>query len=187
MLADWEAWTSGALGPIPGWPEKLPHNASKFCARTIGAVLTGRYPDLERATLTLARTVHEAARYFQRHASLLEEQGRWQADRFYKNLGRWDPTAYEELLGEWNCWVDECHALVVIATKAANWFAEEVRRSLNPLFFLEGGKFLVTHGPDFELSYVTELHEFTPAEKAEMPQAILHRVRDRDKGRFEGA
>jgi hypothetical protein len=128
----------------------------------------------------LARGIHEAAQHFLRHAELDERRKVWRANRFYR-LEPWDRIESERLRLEWEAWVDECHALVILATKAANWLAEEVRRTLNPFFFLEEGKFLVTRGPDFDLSHSTELHEFTTDEKGTMPGAIVERLRERDE------
>lgn len=181
-LSSWNSWTSFALGPIPQWPQDLPGQAEKNCHKVIGAVLPGKHPDLERAIYTLARSVHEAARHFMQHSRLVEHRKVWRADQFY-NLDRWDPPAYERLSREWDEWIDECYELLTIATKAANWFAEEVRRNLNPYFFLKEGKFLITKGPQSDLSFSTELHEFTAEEKVAMPKALFERVEASDSRR----
>lgn len=182
-LRTWKQWTSWALAAIPQWTEEQPDLAAKFAERVLGAVLPGHYPDLERATATLARAVHHAASFFLRHAELDDHRRIWRAIEFYKQLTDWDPEARQRLEDQWDEWVEECHILIIQATKAANWFAEEVRRSLNPFFFLEEGKFLISQGPLLDLSFTTELHQFTPEEKVAMPQALIERVRARDRAR----
>ena len=182
-LATWNIWTSYAFAPTLRWPADLPSSIEQFANRVLGAVLTGRYPDFEHALQTLARSLHEAASHFLLHAEQSGANDILMADRFYNRLNRWDPPAYELLAAEYDKWEDECHALLILATKAGNWFAEEVRRSINPFFYLLEGKFLVTAGPDETLVYRTSLYEFTADEKREMPESLLTPIRERERER----
>jgi hypothetical protein len=61
--------------------------------------------------------------------------------------------------------------LIIEATRAANWFSDIVRRDLNPAFFTDKGRFVVTSG--FINKGDTILLEFTPEEKSAFPEAFL--------------
>ena len=62
------------------------------------------------------------------------------ADRFYKRPN-FNPN-YDKQLKEFEEWQSRCYKLLKDATKAANWFADVVRRDINPMFFATKGKFL---------------------------------------------
>ena len=77
---------------------------------------------------------------------------------------------------EFNDWTSHCHDLVHRATKAANWFADNVRASVNPLFFATHGKFVVTEGPFEDLMVRSTMPEFTAEEKASQPEDIKQEI-----------
>ena len=175
-LPQWNIWTSWALAPTPRWPADLPANAESLLHRVMGAVLTGRFPDLDRALQTLARALHAAAQHFLLHSSLSPDKESYIAERFYTAVPGWDQQRHQELVNAYDNWVAECHRLIVLATKAANWFADEVRRSINPFFFVKEGKFLITSGPYEGLRYTTALVEFSSEEKVEMPKRLIQTI-----------
>lgn len=106
------------------------------------------------------------------HADLVgEDLDTWRAVRFYK-ITNPNPN-YDEDLKKYDDWVEECCQLVYETTKAANWFADVVRREINPLFFLEKGKFIVEEGPMADLSNRTRLLEFTEEEKTRFPDGAV--------------
>ena len=72
---------------------------------------------------------------------------------------------YDKDLKKYDEWIDKCHHLLKEATKAVNWFADEVRENINPMFFTEQGKFLISEGPFSDMSFRTSLLEFTELEK----------------------
>lgn len=96
------------------------------------------------------------------------------ADRFYKRP-TFNPN-YDKQLEEFVGWQSRCDKLLKDATKAANWFADFVRRDINPMFFATKGKFLIMEGPFIDMSFRTSLLEFTEEEKARLPAALVEAV-----------
>ncbi len=90
--------------------------------------------------------------------------------KFYKSLG-WNEN-YDRDGKIYDNWIDDCHNLIREATKAANWFADSVRKEINPMFFAEKGKFLIEHGPFVDLSFHTELLEYSEDEKSNLPNSL---------------
>lgn len=91
--------------------------------------------------------------------------------KFYK-AGGFNPN-YAEDLEKYEAWLDQCFLLVKDATRAANWFAEVVRRDINPMFFAERGKFVVLEGPFMDLKYHASVPEFSQKRKDELPDALF--------------
>ncbi len=92
------------------------------------------------------------------------------ADKFYKRLA-FNPN-YDNQLLEFEAWQARCYKLLKDATKAANWFADVVRRDINPMFFATRGKFLIMEGPFMDMSFRTSLLEFTEEEKIALPATL---------------
>ncbi|EGG98803.1 hypothetical protein imdm_1893 [gamma proteobacterium IMCC2047] len=90
--------------------------------------------------------------------------------KFYKRGGH-NPN-YGEDLEAYEQWLEECFDSINQAARAANWFADIVRRDINPLFFAEKGKFLVTEGPFSDLTFRTSLREYTQEEKDALPMSM---------------
>ena len=104
------------------------------------------------------------------------ENSRQEADnnywprKFYKENG-WNDN-YDRDLERYMQWINECHSLILESTKAANWFADVVRRDINPMFFAKDGKFIVTQGPFEGMSFRTALVEYNVEEKELLPESI---------------
>ena len=169
-MNEWNAWTSWALAPDPSWQKQLPDQISKFRGKVVAANWPDGFEELERATITLSILLHQAAEAFLEHSKTHDET--LYPDKFYSNDGRFNPH-YDEDLAKYNKWIAQCHALVRDATKAANWFADVVRRDVNPMFFAIEGKFLISEGPFMDMSFRTRLIEFTEKEKARLPAVLL--------------
>ena len=90
--------------------------------------------------------------------------------KFYKAIPN-NPN-YNRDLVVYEKWLEECYELIYQATKAANWFADIVRRDVNPMFFAEKGKFLIMEGPFMSLSFRTKLIEYSEDEKSKLPDAL---------------
>ncbi|PZU98743.1 MAG: hypothetical protein DCE90_02720, partial [Pseudanabaena sp.] len=90
--------------------------------------------------------------------------------KFYKE--RSFNTNYNDDVRRYEHWLKRCDSTIYDATKAANWFADVVREYVNPMFFVEKGKFIIEQGS-------LELLEFTEEEKSEYPDKIL-RTEDND-------
>lgn len=169
-LEEWENWTSFALAPDPEWPKELPEDIFKFRQKIIGAIWPEEFDELKRAAITFSVLLHRSAETFQEHCQ--ERNGKLRVLKFYKAFGY--NENYDEDLKRYIEWIGECHHLVKDATKAVNWFAEMVRKYVNPMFFADRGKFIVTDGPYEDMSFRTALLEFSEEEKSELPEKLLN-------------
>jgi hypothetical protein len=175
QLAIWEQWTSWALSANPSWPADAPSRIFDFYQKVLRTPWPRRHAGLEHSLQVLAEVMLAAINHFVEHA---EPQGdRLRAVRFYK-IPEFDRERYSRLLREFGTWQSGCHALVREATRAVNWFADCVRRDINPLFFAEKGRFLVTQGPDENLSFGTSLLQYSEPERAELPARLDERLRE---------
>ncbi|GAB4377356.1 MAG: hypothetical protein Kow00121_26530 [Elainellaceae cyanobacterium] len=174
-LSQWKEWTFGPLEPIPRWPFELPEDFLKFRQKVFRTDFPGTLPELERSIETLSILLHSAARTFQEHCQIEEDrQGNlfYEGVQFYK-ITEWNPEEYRRLSKEFDDWVEECHQLVIDATKAANWFREVVRRDINPMFFAAEGKFIATFPWSMALSHTYLLPVYTQEEKDRLPSCLL--------------
>lgn len=160
-LDNWSNWTSFALAPDPTWRKEYPDNIYKFRQKIIAMIWPKNYNNLKISTIVFSKLLHEASSTFMNHVD--EYDGIYYPHKFYKAYGY--NENYENDLKEYNLWLDNSHKLLKEATKALNWFADEVRENINPYFFMEKGKFLVQEGPFSDMSYRTSLVEFTDLEK----------------------
>ncbi len=170
-LEDWKSWTSNALAPDPNWDVNLPDMLFEFRQRVAAAIWPKEYEELRRATTTLAVLLHGAARKFMEHSRYVN--GKYWPDKFYRS-GGFNPN-YSRDLERYNEWARECSQLVKKATCAANWFADVVRRDINPMFFAERGKFVVLEGPFTDLSIRASIPEYSKEEKNDLPDALLQK------------
>ncbi|MGE4546123.1 MAG: HNH endonuclease signature motif containing protein [Pedobacter sp.] len=166
---NWQAWTSRALSPDPKWEESRPDRIFEFRQKIIAAIWYDEFEELKRSAITLSILLNRAAQKFLEHSDL--RGNTYFPFKFYKALSH-NPN-YHEDLKKYEAWLDECYALIKDSTKAANWFADVVRRDINPMFFAEKGKFLIMEGPFIDLSFRTELIEFTKEEKDGLPDSIF--------------
>ena len=126
-------------------------------------------PELECALKRLTYEIYQAIQTFMEHCeprdtkkgTILEEE------RFYRTRGMLERSEYVRLLAEYEAWQGQCVNHVIEATKAVNWFADVVRRDVNPLFFATKGKFFVIMGPYSMLEFRSYFCEYTEAEKEE--------------------
>lgn len=167
-LETWCGWTSFALSPSQRWSKNLPDAIWEFRQKVIGAIWPPGYEELRRATTTFSILAHRAAQEFMEHG---EQSGDFYfADRFYKRPA-FNPN-YDKQLNEFEGWQSRCYTLLKDATKAANWFADVVRRDINPMFFATNGKFLIIEGPYMDMSFRTSLLEFSEEQKAGLPDSL---------------
>ncbi len=168
-LDNWQNWTSFALSSNPRWSKERPDKIFEFREKTIAAIWPNEFEELKNACTTFSILLNQAAQAFMEHSNLHGDT--YFSFKFYKdtpenpNYDR-DFVAYEK-------WLDNCYEKIKLATKAANWFAELVRRDINPMFFAEKGKFLIMEGPFMDLSFHTKLLEFTDKEKAALPENLF--------------
>lgn len=180
QLERWNYWASHASSPSSFWEKEAPDRLHDFRARIIAAVWPGALLELECSLDKLSELCFQASDTFILHAELYPGTQWLRAVSFYRQE---KPGSEEHVkaLEDFGAWTKQCDELIVEATKAANWFAEVVRRDFNPLFFAVEGKFLLTTGPYEDLSYSTGLFEYTAGEKKLMLQENpkLRRMRPR--------
>jgi hypothetical protein len=167
-LENWQNWTSYALAPEPTWDAERPDNIFKFREKIISMIWTEDCNDLKRASNTFSILLNTAAQTFMENVDRYKDT--YYPHKFYKAYGY--NENYDVDLKKYQIWIDKCHNLIKESTKAANWFADEVRKSINPMFFIEKGKFLITMGPCADMSYQTKLLEFTDVEKKDYPEKL---------------
>lgn len=171
-LDEWETWTSWALGADPVWPADLPDKIFEFRRKVIAAVWPGTLPELERAIKTLSIIIHIAAQTFRKHSELNKDDGLYAAIKFYKER-EFTEEEYQRRAEQYDAWLQNCDDLLRQAAKAANWLADVVRRDINPMFFAAEGRFISTHGPHYDLTFRTELWQFTEDEKKTLPESFV--------------
>ncbi|MBX3745844.1 MAG: hypothetical protein KF833_11105 [Verrucomicrobiae bacterium] len=165
QLERWKTWASQMLTPDPALEREIPENCFKLRQRIAASIWPKEFDELMRATTCLGWLLQAACQKFLEHAQL--EQTHFVSQRFYKSKGYC--SDYDLRVQMYEDWLLECSRLIKRATCAANWFADVVRRDINPLFFTESGKFLVEEGPCERFRYYAIMPEFTTEEKARLP------------------
>lgn len=164
----WDKWASRALSTDMNWDEDSHKRIFEFYNKILGAIWPKTLPELECALKKLTYEVHWAFETFVEHcAPSKTRDGVLVEERFYKSQG-WieDDKIYQQLFGEYKTWNEKCQTHVIEATKAANWFADVVRRDINPLFLATKGKFFVIMGPFDMLTFRSCFFEYTEDEKS---------------------
>ncbi|MNR82469.1 hypothetical protein D3C72_132280 [compost metagenome] len=170
-LENWKIWTSWALSPDPKWSFHMPDRLWELRQKADATIWPDEFDEFRRAGMTLAVVLHDAAGTFLEHAQLHEE-GVYYPDKFYRNNGNFNPN-YDEDLEKYELWQKDCWDLIKKATCAANWFADVVRRDINPTFFAAAGKFGIEDGPFDNGRYYASFPEFTEEAKAGLPDSHL--------------
>jgi hypothetical protein len=166
-LETWRFWSSEALSADPKWTKERVENTYRYRQKIIATIWPEEFDELRRSAITLSIFLGRAANVFMEHMESIEDF--YIAHRFYKaksfnpNFNK-DVKAFED-------WLDRCYEMVFLSTKAANWFADTVRRDINPMFFAEHGKFTIFDGPHADPITRISLPEFTSQEKQRFPDA----------------
>jgi len=163
----WTKWASRAVSTNMNWDENSQDRLFDFYNKIIGAIWPKTLPELECALKKLTYEIWQAINTFSEHCDPSKtKDGRLVEDRFYKSRG-WieDDELYQQLFKEYDAWQSKCKKHVVAATKAVNWFADVVRRDINPLFYATKGKFFIIMGPYDNLVFRSLFFEYTDREK----------------------
>lgn len=169
QLENWKIWTSHALAPDPSWSCEHANCLFEFRQVVAATIWPPEFDELNRATTTLAIVLHDAISTFRKHSR--RDKERYWPVKFYKSNG-YNPN-YMKDVDKYEDWLDECYRLVRDSTRAANWFADVVRRDVNPLFFVERGKFLIIDGPYEDFSYKASVPEFEADMKDKLPNVLF--------------
>jgi hypothetical protein len=165
----WREWTSWALSTDPYWEADLGYQLFYYLQKVKAAIWPQGFTELKNATETLAIILHRASEKFLEHSQRDGEYLR--SIRFYRGNGF--NENYDRDVDRYEQWLSECYHLIREATKAANWFAEVVRRDINPMFFAESGKFVIIEGPYEDLKYYFRIPEFNETEKQSLPKSLF--------------
>ncbi len=173
-LHEWSQWASKAVFVNPHWTLRAIDGVRNFDLAVSRAVWPGKIPELERAVKTLANVLYNAMQTFLEHADLKDDY--FEGVKYYKQLERWDTEEYNRLGREWEAWLRRCQGLVFESTRAANWFADCVRRFLNPLFFVTNGKFFVSGSIPSDIPEDYFVVEYSTEERSRLPSGLAERL-----------
>lgn len=179
QLDNWDKWASRALSTYMIWDEDAPRRIFEFRNKILGAIWPNTLPELECSLKKLAYELHEAINTFSEHCEVDKGNTERLVEIKFYHIPEWNPKLYAELSAEYDKWHEKCETLVREATKAVNWFADVVRRNINPLFFATRGKFFVIEGPFGALEFRSNFLEYTEEEKVEI-------LRNCEKGWYRG-
>lgn len=170
-LRRWESWTISSMMPTPIWPRTSEARIFALADYIQRVVWPGTRPELEAAARTLSAAICNAFYTFAEHCRYASE--RLVGVPFYKAEGV-TPQNYHQLRDQFDRWMNHQEQHIVEATKAANWFADVVRRDINPLFFALEGRFVVAEirGVDPCSTVVT----YSPDEVPHLPDAYQERA-----------
>jgi len=143
----WNIWTSFALGPDPEWDVNFIDDIDEYRICALKSVWPEEYSDLRSATLNLSSVLDAASKIYMKYVELIED--RYVARRFYKDRGF--NSNYQNDLDAYVSWIDKCYKSTFKVAKAINWFADVVRRDINPMFFADHGKFLIRFEGEIKL------------------------------------
>ncbi|KTD48378.1 hypothetical protein Lrub_0729 [Legionella rubrilucens] len=167
-LEEWRNWSSYALSPDPSWDREFPSNIYEFREKVIAAIWPENLDEIKRAAITFSILIHESIEVFLLHSRMQGE--RFIPIKFYKR-DEWYED-FNTVLEKYNNWIHSCHFLIRETSKALNWFADTIRRDINPMFFIEKGKFLIVDGPCMDMKYHTSLLEYDDEEKLNLPNSL---------------
>jgi len=164
----WIHIVAGLAKHRPQMQEDYYYALDEYAKRIGRAVFTDELKNLELPIRQLARTAHNLYETFRMHSFPMDDDY-IKGTHFYKERipGEWfhNPN-YDEDVKEYSKWKIDLDRCVVDMTKAANWFADGVRKHFIAEFFVQSGKF-VAHYDDIEPC------EYTRAEKLHIIREIV--------------
>lgn len=166
VLNYWFEWTSYALAPRPSWDKNLINQIHLFRQKTFSHIWNTESEKIKNAITVFSIKIHDAVTTFENNSQPIGD--RLQAYKFYQANG-WNPN-YHNDIKKYDDWVNQCYYKMIEATKALNWFADTIRDTINPTFFIDKGKFLIQTAQYFdensgEIKQDTLLLEYTNEEK----------------------
>ncbi len=183
---NWTGWTSFVLSSDPSIKSEFKHVTFDIRQKIQKTLWPGIYPELEKSIETLTRVLHHLSWHFGDNQDIRpSDMTRLYSYRGYKQPFNMTPELQKLRLSEYNKWQEELDEIVFDATRAVNWFADVVRRDINPMFYALEGKFSLLYGPDENLVFNTSIPEFTEEEKKSMPAGYDEKWDERIKERFK--
>lgn len=168
-LINWTAWTNRALSADPKWKIEQLNNIDDYGDIVLRAIWPDEYEELKYSCILLCHQISSAASVFTNHC--IPKGEFLYPDKFYKRLS-YNPN-YDRDLKKYEEWRVQCYHYIYEATKAANWFADVVRRDVNPMFFIEQGKFLISQSSGLDYIFDSSLIEYSNKEKQKFIESKL--------------
>jgi len=170
---DWDSWTYRAFEPIPQWDEARMEHIHEFRRRVLRAAWPGTHAELERAIQTLSIAAEGAANKFGEHCDRDERTpGSLRAVQWYRTGYDRDEDERRRIERAWNIWDADRSHLVKEMCRAANWFADCVRRDINPRFLALRGRFTLAYF-DERAGITTQLFEYSVEDKGRLPAGFV--------------
>jgi hypothetical protein len=142
-LSLWSTWVWAAgSSTYHRWHYKLAEDIVLYERKVRAAIWPSgdnKIESLENAIINLARVSLDTLDILSKHFES-DNHGWNKADKFYKRP--FPNPAYEEEFQEYEAWENQLRDKFIELCKAANYFADEVRENINPMFFLENGRFM---------------------------------------------
>lgn len=172
-LSNWENWSSFAVSSSNMlFPAEM-INRTAFELRILieKAIFNGRFPELEHAIATVTHVFLATINVFAEHS---EEHAKYYQEIKFYTIQQWDEERYNSLLGAYQRWKQIYLDCFRDLARAINWFADVVRRDINPFFFSTEGRFVIVEGDFF--AFYPCLYQFEDWEKEQMPTLILNKL-----------
>lgn len=168
-FANWNNWVGSAYG-YSAWRHADGFDFFGFRTKVATTIWADEFDELRRASFTLSIQLLQYDNSFMEYADVRDDI--YVADKFYKRRGEFNPN-YHQDVEIYLAWVDEFSSLLIESTKAANWFSDVVRRDVNPMFFVEYGKFRVYQGLGTDFKTHLVIPQFTQEERNSLPESLL--------------
>jgi hypothetical protein len=170
-LSSFEDWISLACSTSMILSKQLSQNLAEVRKVVFKTTFLGEYKNLEKSIITLSESIGDYLAVYHLHSRMIIQQDMYQADRFYKLDGRFNPD-YDVDLDKYNRWERAVTECCFNLARSINWFLDEVRSSINPLFLLNEGKMLLHYGPNSNMDYTSYKLEFEDIEKLNLPESF---------------
>jgi len=106
----------------------------------LSTIWPGAIPDFEQSAKELLKSYTNYIDFFLKFAICEDSGDFYREDTYFKRFHNPD---YHFMIERNGLWIRKCYLLLCIFTADVNSFAEQVRKHINPLFFIERGHFLI--------------------------------------------
>lgn len=164
----WNMWTYKVLSTEPSISRQQAGSIEVLTLETLAGIFPGSLPRLEASMKTLIRAGHEFVQHFKDNLGNKESEDYIIPWDFHRIGNPQNDFEKNDLMAKGNAWKRRADLWIYYLTRCANWFADEVRTSIDPSFFSEG-KFVIAD-PDGNVDWEPNfrLVEFTEEEKAQI-------------------
>lgn len=174
-LKEWDEWIYDSMGPYFRWSLVSVKSAATFRRKVVRTVWPKQKDELERSIITLSLFMSHAQHMFYQNSRSTVD-GWLEPDRFYK-VGDFTQKEYDRRSLIYSEWEEVCDEAMFGVAKAANWFCDMVRSHINPLFFANEGKFILSWSLLMSGTAIN-IPEFTDYEKSTYPDGLALREID---------